>query len=176
MGQRPTRAGRSHPRLMALAAVIALACACATLQQLLQPLQFSTAPGHQAELRLLGPGTGHPLGGVGVRLWAHVLNPNPVGVNLTAITGNLFLADNQAGSVNLPLGLPLLAQRDTIFPVDVNVSFADVPRVAGVLTRAISGSAIPYRLDGRFSVGAGTLGSFDFGPQTLLQGNATVFR
>ena len=176
MRQRHTRAGRRHRRLVALASVIVFAGACATLQQLVQPLQFSTAPGRQAELRLLGPASGRPLGGVGVRLWAHVLNPNPVGVNLTAITGNLFLADNQAGSVNLPLGLPLRAAGDTIFPVDVSVSFADVPRVASVLTRAISGSAIPYRLDGRFSVGAGALGSFDFGPQTLLQGNATVFR
>ncbi len=167
---------RRRPRLVALAALLALAGACATLQQLVQPLQFSTATGRQAELRLLGPGSGHPLGGVGVRLWARVLNPNPVGVNLTSITGTFFLADNQAGAVNLPLGLPLLAQRDTIFPVDVSVSFADVPKVASVLTRAISGSAIPYRLDGRFSVGAGALGSFDFGPQTLLEGNATVFR
>ena len=162
----------------ALVAGLALAtlAACATLQQLIQPLRFSSATGRQAELRLLGPSTGRPLGGLGVRLWARVQNPNPVGVNLTRITGNLFLSNSQAGSVDLPLGLPLPAQGDTTFPVEVSISFSDIPSLAGVLRQAIGGSSIPYRLDGRFAVGAGALGSFDFGPQTLLTGNATVFR
>lgn len=149
---------------------------CATLQQIVQPLQFSSQTGRQAELRLLGPAVGRPLGGLGVRLWARVQNPNPVGVNLTRITGQLFLSSSQAGTVDLPLGLPLPAQRDTVFPVDVSISLSDIPGLASVLQQAVGGSAIPYRLDGRFSVGAGALGNFDFGPQTLLTGNATVLR
>ncbi len=162
----------------ALVAGLALCtlAACATLQQLIQPLRFSSATGRQAELRLLGPSTGRPLGGLGVRLWARVENPNPMGVNLTRITGNLFLSDIQAGTVDLPFGLPLPAQGDTTFPVDVSISFSDIPGLAGLFTRAISGASIPYRLDGRFGVGAGALGNFDFGPQTLLTGSATVFR
>ncbi|HEX9107676.1 MAG TPA: LEA type 2 family protein [Longimicrobiales bacterium] len=162
-------------RLGALALVAALA-ACATLQQIVQPLNFSAAPGQQAELRLLGPSLQRPLGGVGVRLWARVQNPNPLGVNLTHIAGTLFLADSQAGSVDLPLGVALQANGETTFPVDVSISFSDIPGLAGTLTRALSGSALPYRLDGRFSVGAGALGSFEFGPTTLLTGNATVLR
>jgi hypothetical protein len=78
--------------------------------------------------------------------------------------------------VDLPFGLPLPAQGDTTFPVDVSISFSDIPGLAGLFTRAISGASIPYRLDGRFGVGAGALGNFDFGPQTLLTGSATVFR
>ena len=162
--------------LAAALAVAPVAAGCATLQQLVQPLSFSTAPGQQAELRLLGPSAQRPLGGVGVRLWARVQNPNALGVTLTHITGNLLLADNQAGSVDLPLGLALQANGETTFPVDVSISFSDIPGLAGVLGRALGGSAVPYRLDGRFSVAAGALGSFDFGPQTLLQGNATVLR
>lgn len=149
---------------------------CATLQQLVQPLSFSTAPGQQAELRLFGPSAQRPLGGVGVRLWARVQNPNPLGVNLTHITGNLFLANTQAGGVDLPLGLSLQANGETTFPVDVSISFSDIPSLAGTIGRALAGSAVPYRLDGRFSVAAGALGDFDFGPQTLLTGNATVSR
>jgi hypothetical protein len=162
----------------ALVAALALGAvtACATLQQLIQPLQFAADTGRQAELRLLGPAAGRPLGGLGVRLWAREQNPNPVGVNLTRITGSLFLSNSQAGTVDLPLGLPLPAQRDTVFPVDVSISFSDIPSLAGVLRQAVGGASIPYHLDGRFSVGAGALGSFDFGPQTLLTGNATVFR
>ncbi len=161
---------------LALAGLLLGGGACATLQQLVQPLNFSTAPGQQAELRLFGPSAQRPLGGIGVRLWAQVQNPNPLGVNLTHITGNLFLSNTQAGSVDLPLGLALQANGTTTFPVDVSISFADIPSLAGILGQAVSGSAVPYRLDGRFSVAAGQLGSFDFGPQTLLTGNATVFR
>ncbi len=160
---------------LAVAGLAALA-ACATLQQLVQPLSFSAAPGQQAELRLLGPSAQRPLGGVGVRLWARVQNPNPLGVNLTHIAGTLFLANNQAGSVDLPLGVALQANGETTFPVDVSISFSDIPGLAGTLGRALAGSALPYRLDGRFSVGAGALGNFDFGPTTLLTGNATVLR
>lgn len=167
---------RNVKMLRAVAGIAAFTAACATLQQVIQPLRFSSEPGRQAEIRLLGPSAQRPLGGVGVRLWAHVENPNPLGVNLTRLAGTLFLSESQAGSVDLPLGLPLPAQRDTVFPVDISLSLSDIPGLATTLARAAGGSAIPYRLDGRFSVGAGALGSFDFGPQTLLSGNATVLR
>lgn len=159
-----------------MAGVLALVGACATLSQIVQPLSFSAAPGQQAQIRLVGPSVQQPLGGIGVRLWAQVQNPNPLGVNLTHITGNLFLANTQAGTVDLPLGLALQANGQTVFPVDVSISFANIPGLVGVLGQAAGGSAVPYRLDGRFSVAAGALGSFDFGPSTLLTGNATVFR
>ena len=97
-------------------------------------------------------------------------------MSLTHLTGNLFLENSQAGTVDLPLGLALQANGETTFPVDVSISFSQIPALAGTLGRALGGSAVPYRLDGRFSVAAGALGNFDFGPQTLLTGNATVFR
>lgn len=172
----PASKGRWFRWAATLAAIALLAGACATLQQVIQPLRFSAEPGRQAELRLLAPSLGRPLGGVGVRLWARVENPNPLGVNLARLAGTLYLAESQAGTVDLPLGLPLPAQRDTVFPVDISLSLSDIPGVATTLARAVGGGAVPYRLDGRFSVGAGALGSFDFGPQTLLQGNATVYR
>ncbi len=167
---------RRTTMLRVITGLAALTAACATLQQVVQPLRFSAEPGRQAEIRLLGPSLQRPLGGVGVRLWARVENPNPLGVNLTHLAGTLYLSESQAGAVDLPLGLPLPAQRDTVFPVDVSLSLSDIPGVATTLARAATGSAIPYRLDGHFSVGAGALGSFDFGPQTLLRGNATLYR
>lgn len=168
---------RRFTRLATIAAGLSAGVgACATLRQIVQPLQFSSAPGQQAEVRLFGPSAQRPLGGIGVRMFARVQNPNPLGVNLTRITGNLFLSGNQAGSVDLPLGLSLQANGETTFPVDVSISFSDIPGLSSVLRSALSGSAIPYRLDGRFAVDAGGLGTFDFGPQTLLTGNATVFR
>ncbi len=170
----PRRALR-FPAVAAGAAAM-LAAACATLQQVVQPLRFSAEAGRPAQIRFQGPSMTQPLGALGVRLWARVENPNPLGVNLTRLAGTLYLSETQAGTVDLPLGLPLPAQHDTIFPVEVSISLADVPGLASTLARAVGGSAIPYRLDGRFSVGAGALGSFDFGPETLLRGNATVLR
>ncbi len=170
-----SRNRRLRPSLAVVAALAALA-ACATLAQVVQPLSFSAAPGQQAQLRLFGPSPQQPLGGVGVRLWARVQNPNPLGVTLTHLAGNVFLSNTQAGTVDLPLGVALQANGESTFPVDVSISFASIPSLAGTLGRALGGAAVPYRLDGRFSVGAGALGSFDFGPSTLLEGNATVLR
>ncbi len=167
---------RRTTKLRVMTGLVVLTAACATLQQVVQPLRCSAEPGRQAEIRLLAPSLQRPLGGVGVRLWARVENPNPLGVNLTHLAGTLYLSESQAGAVDLPLGLPLPAQRDTVFPVEISLSLSDIPGLATTLARAVGGSAIPYRLDGRFTVGAGALGSFDFGPQTLLSGSATVLR
>ena len=56
--------------------VIALTMAgCAALEQLrmfVQPPRFAEAQDHPAEIRLLGPSFGRPLGGAGVRVWATV--------------------------------------------------------------------------------------------------------
>ena len=43
---------------------------CATLNQLVQPPQFSVAQGRDTQLRLLGPSTSRPLGGASLRIWA----------------------------------------------------------------------------------------------------------
>ncbi|HET9982128.1 MAG TPA: LEA type 2 family protein [Longimicrobiales bacterium] len=155
---------------------LALAGACATLQQLVQPPRFSQAAGYSPELRLLPPSRQNPLGGAGVRLWARVENPNPLGVSLSHVAGSLFLEDTRAGDVDLPLGLPLRAQADTIVPLDITVGFGDLPGLARVAQHLLTASALPYRLDGRFTVDAGALGPFDFGPETLLRGQVAVRR
>ncbi|MBX6364832.1 MAG: LEA type 2 family protein [Gemmatimonadetes bacterium] len=166
---------RRRLTLPALAA-LALAGGCATLQQLVQAPRFSPAAGHSPELRLLAPSRANPLGGAGVRLWARVENPNPVGVNLSRLTGSLYLEDARAGDVDLPLGLPLRAQADTVVPLDLTVGFANLPEIARVAQRLLTASAVPYRLDGRFTVDAGALGPLEFGPETLLRGEVAVRR
>jgi hypothetical protein len=158
---------------------------CATLgglAALVQPPRFATVPDRPAELRLLGPGSGSPLGGAGVRLWARVENPNPFGLTVSTLTGSLHLDSGRSGSwpraatLDLPLGLPLEAREQAEIPIDLTVSFADLPELADVARRALTGSAIPYRLDGTIGVDAGSLGRPTFGPVTLLAGEMGVRR
>ena len=160
-------------------AAIALAlAACATVSQIvqLQPPRFQPAEGTRSELRLLGPPTQRPLGGAAVRIWSRVENPNPFGLTLTNVTGNLILEDAHAAAVELPLGLPLRANQDTVIPIDIAISFADVPSLADAAVRLLTGQSARYRLDGSFGVDAGPLGTPTFGPTTLLRGELEVRR
>jgi Late embryogenesis abundant protein len=163
-----------HLRLVCCAIGLCLFAACAELNQiasLVQAPRFEQAPDRQAEIRAMGPGGGLPLGGAGVRLWTKVSNPNAFSLTLGTLKGTLFLEDSQAADVDFPLGLPLAARADTVVPIDVTVSFSNLPGLADSIRRAISRQPIPYRLDGTIGVDAGRLGQPVFGPMTLLRGD-----
>lgn len=151
-------------------------CASLGALALVRPPRFRGDPDRPAELRLLGPSLAHPLGGASVRLWARVENPNPFSVTLSTIAGRLFLEGTEAADVDLPLGLPLLSGQEESFPVDLSLSFQNVPRLGDVLARAALGSEIRYRIDGTVGVDAGSLGRPTFGPLTLFQGDVRVRR
>ena len=169
----------SHRRIAvaaALAALIAIPSACATLQNAIQSPQFTMADGRSSEIRLLGPSIGRPLGGAEVRVWAHVHNPNAFGFTLTRLAGNVFLDDEQAADIDLPLGLPLQASGDTIIPIDLAISFADIPGLADEIAGAFAGQTLDYKLRGTLSVDAGAFGQPSFGPSTWLDGQVKVVR
>jgi hypothetical protein len=150
--------------------------ACASLGGLLQPPQISAAENARAELRLLGPSLQRPLGGASVRLFARVQNPNSFGLRLASVAGNLFLEDTRAADVSLPLGLPLAALQDTVIPLDISLSFSDLPGLADAAKTILLRQSANYRLDGTFTVDAGALGQPTFGPQTMLRGNLDIRR
>jgi hypothetical protein len=161
-------------RLICCALGLLLFSACAELNKLaslVQAPRFEQAPDRQAEIRVMGPGGGLPVGGAGVRLWAKVTNPNAFSLTLGTLRGTLFLQDSQAADVDFPLGLPLAAGGDTVVPIDLSVSFSNLPRLADSIRRAISRQPIPYHLDGTIGVDAGRLGQPVFGPMTLLRGD-----
>jgi Late embryogenesis abundant protein len=174
---------RTVRRLAAAVSVVVFALAlpgCATLNALgigIRPLRFEAARDRPAELRLggLGGRLGLPDAAT-VRLWAHVENPNTIGLTLSAIEGALFLEDTQAAAVDFPLGLPLEPGIGQDIPLDVSLRLSDLPGLAGVLGRAVGGNPLVYRLDGRFTVDAGPLGTPSFGPSTLLRGEVRAFR
>jgi hypothetical protein len=171
--------GLKTSRMRAGLAIVLLACAtaCAALDQLralVQPPRFEEAEGQRAEIRLVGPGPGRPLGGAAVRIWTKVTNPNSFGVTLGTLSGTLFLEGNRAATADFPLGLPLTAGQDNVIPIDLTVSFSDLPALADTLRRAARDETIPYALDGTIGVDAGRLGQPVFGPMTLLRGDLRV--
>jgi hypothetical protein len=147
--------------------------ACASLEGLrafVQPPQFSQAPDQQSEIRLLPVQAGRPAGGATVRIWTTVTNPNPFGFTLSTVDATLFLEDTQAAQTSFPLGLPLQARGTETIPLDISISFADIPRLAGALRQAARGQAVNYRLEGTVGIDAGRIGQPTFGPMTLLTG------
>jgi hypothetical protein len=151
-------------------------CAALGLGTVVQPPRFHVVEGREAELRLVPPSTGRPLGGATLRIWARVENPNTFGLTLAALRGNVFLEGQQAAAVEFPLGLPLSAGGDAVIPLDVNISFADVPGMVEAAQRILTQNRVAYRLDGTVSVDAAPFGQPSFGPATWLRGESTVFR
>ncbi len=161
-------------RLVCSALAGLLSYGCATLEQLralVQAPRFEQSPDHQAEIRLVGPGAGMPIGGAGVRLWARVTNPNPFSLTLGTLKGTLYLEGARTADLDFPLGLPLSAGGETTVPIDLSVSFSNLPGLADTIRRAINRQPLAYRLDGTIGVDAGRLGQPIFGPMTLLSGD-----
>jgi hypothetical protein len=139
------------------------------LSALVQPPRFQQVPGRQAEIRVLG------LDGAGVRIWTRVTNPNTFGIRLGTLRGTLFLEESRAADADFPLGLDLGAGADTELPIDISVSFRDLPGLANVARKIFAREAVPYRLDGTIGIDAGRIGrDMLFGPMTLLRGEAVV--
>lgn len=165
-------------------AVIAIVLAagslgCATLERLralVQAPQFSEVDDRRAEIRLLAPGSDTPLGGAAIRLWTRVRNPNTFGLTLTTLRGSLFLEGSRAAEADFPLGLPLTARGDEVIPLDLRVSFSDIPGLANAIRRAVAGDPLGYRLNGTVGVDAGQFGTPTFGPMDLLAGEIRTLR
>jgi hypothetical protein len=153
--------------------------ACASLEglrALIQPPRFAQATDRPSEIRILPIQAGRPAGGATVRIWTTITNPNPFGFTLSTMDAILILEDVEAAEAEFPLGLPLQARQSDTIPLDLTVSFANIPRLASVLRRAASGEDIGYRLEGTVGIDAGRFGQPTFGPMTWLSGNLQALR
>ena len=157
-----------------LALLLSPACGNLDLQQIIQPPRFEQAPNQPAELRLLGPSASSPLGSAAVRIWLQVTNPNPFGFTVSTLKTDLLLEGNHAASGEFPLGLPLTAGQQTNVPLDLSISFADVPALSRTIGRLAVGGTAAYQLDGTVGIDAGRFGTPTFGPMRLTTGQLTV--
>lgn len=149
-------------------------CATLGLGGLVQPPRFQSADDRGSYFRMLPPNAGMPYGGVSLRVWTRVSNPNSFGLNLTSLAGDLYLDNSRTATFDLPMGLPLLAAQDTVVPVDIEVDLQDVPRIARVLENAVGTGSVRYRMDGKVGVSTPTFGYQEFGPATIVSGAAPV--
>ena len=167
-------------RMTAATAVLMLTqTACATLGsfgQLVQPVRFEQADGRNAEIRLVGPRSGQPLGGAAVRIWTRVRNPNPFGLTLNTLRATLIIEDTRAADGDFPLGLPLRSGEDSVVPLDLSISFSDLPGLGGSLRQLAVGGTVGYQLDGTVGIDAGRLGTPTFGPMLLTSGELRAVR
>ena len=159
-----------------LAAVTAGCATLGPLAQIVQPPRFRQADNQPAEIRLIAPSLRMPTGGAGVRIWLEVTNPNAFGFTLSTVNATLALQGTRAATGDFPLGLPLPAGQQSVVPLDLSISFADVPGLAGVARQIATGGTIDYQLDGTVGVNAGRLGTPTFGPMPLTRGELRVIR
>jgi hypothetical protein len=160
-------------RILLVSVALAVAQACASLPQigrLVQPVRFE-ADERGSEVRLLAPRSGDPLGAAGIRLWTRVTNPNGFGLTLSTLRATLLLENTRAATGDFPLGLPLEARQESVIPLDLTVSFSDVPALATLLRRSSSSQPLQYSVEGTFGVEVGRFGSPTFGPMTLFSGD-----
>ena len=146
------------------------------LSGIIQPPRFEQAEGQPAQLRLLGPSRTLPVGGAGVRIWLKVTNPNAFGFTLSTVNAALMLEGSRAADADFPLGLPLSARQESVIPLDLAISFSDLPGLAGALRRLAVGGSLPYELEGTVGVDAGRFGTPTFGPMLLTRGEMRVVR
>jgi len=158
---------------LGLAVALLFLPSCASLgglRQFVQVPRFERAPDRQAEILLAGPSAGSPVGGATVRIWTTITNPNPFGFTLSTVRATLLLSGTRAATGDFPLGLPLRAGQSSTVPLELLVSFTDLPGLGQVARAALRGESVPYQLDGTVGVDAGALGQPVFGPMTLLTG------
>jgi hypothetical protein len=74
--------------------------------------------------------------GAGVTLWISIMNPNPFGFTLSTLNTTLLLEGQHAATGDVPLGLPLGAGQESVVPIDLTISVADLPGLAGVIRQA----------------------------------------
>jgi len=162
--------------LLATLALAVVAAGCATLGRVLgiEPPRFEVASERESVISLdpssilSGRPTAH------VRLWARVTNPNDVGLTLSTLAGDIFLEGNEMAAVDLPLGLPLPAARDTVIPLDIRFGLPALSALGRLGEALLSRRAVSYRLDGTVGIDAGALGEPTFGPRTWLSGELEV--
>ena len=162
----------------ALVLVSALCTAgCASLgglARVIQPPRFEQADGQFAELRIVGPSRTMPVGGAAVRIWMKVTNPNAFGFTLSTVNATLALDGTRAADGDFPLGLPLAAREESVVPIDLSISFADLPGLARALRALAVGGRVGYELNGTVGVDAGRLGTPTFGPMLLTRGEMRI--
>lgn len=131
---------------LAAVAVVALsACLPGTEPALLAPT-FRLAPDASRVVRLDPPGA-FAEGGLVVRVALRATNPNPVGLRLSALEGDLWLGGVPAAVLRFVDGIDLPPRGAADLAVEVSVPLGRLDDLVVPLTDAVAGRPLAYRVD-----------------------------
>lgn len=139
---RPLRTAR---RLLTVGALLLAAVACAPGAAVLAPPTFTLDAARSGFVTIDPPGVGD--GSALFRLALTVTNPNPVGVRLTGLDGDVYLQGSRAAAVAFRGGIDLPANRTAPLTLDVKVPLGAAPLLLEAVANLVVGQPVQYRVD-----------------------------
>lgn len=136
--------------LLAALAGATLLAACAPGAAVLAPPAFKLDAANSGFVRIDPPGVGD--GSALFRLALSVENPNPVGVRLAGLDGDLFLRDARAASSSFRGGIDLPARASAPLVLDVKVPLGAAPVLLDTIANFVAGNAVQYRFDAAVTI------------------------
>ncbi|MFO8150283.1 MAG: LEA type 2 family protein [Trueperaceae bacterium] len=143
----PTNAARRWlvASLAAVAIAALVACVPGTEPALAAPT-FRLVPDASRIVRLDPPGA-FTEGGMLVRVALRATNPNPIGVRLAELEGDLWLGGVSAAGLRFVDGVDLPPRGAADLVVEVSVPLSRLDALVGPLTDAVAGRPLAYRVD-----------------------------
>src|SRR5690606_21794615 len=133
--------------------------ACAPGARMLSAPTFAVDQGGSGFVRIDPPGVGD--GSALFRVALRVTNPNPFGLKLAALDGDLFFNDTRAAALSFRGGLELPASGRAPLLRDGRVPLGAAPALLESIAGLVGGSSVRYRLDAAVAVDLlGTVQSF----------------
>lgn len=152
--------------LVALCVLVA-ACAPGAVPGVQAPT-FQLQSGGSRILRFDPPGVLGD-GGLVMQVTLRTSNPNPVGLRLSSLDGELFLGGVLATRISFLGGVDLPARGSSDLRLEATVPLARIPELLGVLGNAVAGAPLTYQVDA--AVGVELLGvATRFPSLTLARG------
>lgn len=136
--------------LAAVTLALVLLAACAPGAAVLQPPTFTLDAERSGFVRIDPPGVGD--GSALFRLALAVANPNPVGVRLSGLDGDLYLRDARAASSSFRGAIDLPARANAPLVLDVKVPLGAAPVLLDTIANFVAGNPIPYRFDAAVTI------------------------
>lgn len=162
---------RSFILVVLLSALIGTLAACAPSSSVVSPPTFTFVPAGSGLVRIDPPGVGQ--GAAVFRVNLMVENPNPVGVRLASLSGDLVLQGVRAASASFTGGLDVGAKKTVPLALDVSIPLVGVPRLLPVLASMVAGAATEVAVDAE--VGLSVFGAVQRFPRfTIVRSTVTA--
>lgn len=131
-------------RLVPIVLLVLLA-SCVPGASVVQAPTVAVGPDGARLVRLEPPGVGS--GSALIRVDLEIGNPNPVGLALAGLDGELFLSGRSVARSRFPGGLTIPARGNAPLTVEVEVPLNGAVGVADAMARLVQGQGVPYRLE-----------------------------